>query len=64
MTRSENRRIYPSCCTSAFCGRIECAGCPNLPILTEFKAWVAESGAKVADEVWSPTVYDVPRKAN
>lgn len=50
-------RVYPSCCTSAFCGRLECSGCRNLPILTEFKDWVKKTGAIVTDPIWCPSVY-------
>ena len=53
------RRIYPSCCTSAFCGRVECSGCRNKPVLDAFKAWVRDTGAVCADEIWSPNVYVV-----
>lgn len=50
-------RVYPSCCTSMYCGRIECAGCPNESILRDFKAWVAKHAAVVEDPIWCPTVY-------
>lgn len=53
-------RVYPVCCTSAYCGRIECSGCPNEPRLLEFKAWVKRTGARPADEIWSPNVYVIP----
>jgi len=53
-------RIYPGCCRSAVCGRIECSGCDCLPVLLEFKRWVAEHRAVVLDPVWCPTVYTVP----
>ena len=56
-------RVYPICCTSAFCGRLECSGCRNWPLLTEFKAWVAHTGAKVTDPIWCPRVYTVPNRA-
>jgi len=55
-------RVYPSCCTSAFCGKTECAGCSNLPILQEFKSWVKATGAEVTDPIWCPNVYSVPNK--
>jgi len=60
--RTPGRRIYPTCCTSARCGRIDCEGCPRKPVLDEFKAWVAETGAVCTDPIWSPTVYDAPAK--
>ena len=50
-------RVYPTCCTSAFCGRVECEGCRNKPILDEFKAWVKRTGAAKTDPIWCPTVY-------
>lgn len=53
-------RVYPTACTSAYCGRTECTGCPNLPALIEFKSWVARTGAVVDDPIWCPLVYTVP----
>ncbi len=50
-------RTYPTHCTSAYCGRTECEGCPLLPALQEFKAWRERTRATVADPIWSPTVY-------
>ena len=50
-------RVYPSCCTSAYCGKGNCEGCRNKPILDEFKAWVAKTKAVVEDPVWCPNVY-------
>ena len=55
--KREVKRVYPSCCTSAHCGRLSCDGCPNLPVLQEFKDWVKETGAKCVDRIWSPNVY-------
>ena len=40
---------YPTCCTSAFCARTECDGCPNKPALDDFKAWV-DANAPTEDE--------------
>ena len=51
------QRTYPSCCISAFCGRIECTGCPNKHILEEFNRWVEENNAHCPDPIWSPLVY-------
>lgn len=51
-------RVYPVVCTSAYCGRSECAGCRNKPGLDEFKAWVARTSAEVTDPIWCPTVYE------
>lgn len=55
-------RIYPICCTSAYCGGggEDCKTCPNGPALQEFKDWVQKTGAKCADEIWSPLVYRTP----
>jgi len=54
-------RIYPTGCTSAYCGKTKCPeDCPRLPLLRDFKAWVETTGAKVTDPIWSPTVYEVP----
>jgi hypothetical protein len=51
-------RVYPSCCTSAFCGKSPCPPtCPNLPVLQDFKAWVAEHAAVCDDPIWCPLVY-------
>ena len=50
-------RTYPSCCTSAFCGRTSCDGCPNKPTLDDFKSWVEANNAAPADPIWSPNVY-------
>jgi len=57
MTSKHTVRVYPTCCTSAFCGRIECTGCANKPTLDAFKAWRDASNAKPADPIWSPNVY-------
>jgi len=54
-------RVYPSCCTSAFCGRTECEGCRNKPILDEFKEWKERTGAVCKDYIWSPLVYTSTR---
>lgn len=53
-------RKYPSCCTSAYCGRIDCVGCPNEPVLSEFNDWVSRTGARCVDPIWSPLFYEVP----
>lgn len=50
-------RVYPACCTSAFCGRIECTGCESKPILDEFNEWKERTAAVQADRIWSPNVY-------
>ena len=55
-------RIYPACCTSAFCGRADCDGCPNLPTLEAFRQWQGETAALPADPIWSPNVYRATRE--
>lgn len=51
-------RTYPSCCTSAFCGRTECPkDCPSLPVLTEFKEWRERTRAVQPDHIWCPTIW-------
>lgn len=50
-------RVYPSHCTSAFCGRLQCDGCPLLPKLEDFKAWVKATDAVVDDPIWCPSVW-------
>lgn len=51
------KRVYPSCCTSAFCGRVCCEGCDSKPVLDEFKAWVEATGAVQSDPIWCPSVW-------
>lgn len=59
--RGSETRVYPSHCTSAYCGRHECEGCAREPVLREFKEWAEETGAAPADPIWSPNVYETPR---
>jgi len=56
MTTLETR-VYPVGCTSAYCGRLKCDGCPRLPELQAFQAWKAERAAECKDPIWCPTVY-------
>jgi hypothetical protein len=54
-------RVYPTCCTSAYCGRAECGGCRNLPVKAEFEVW-REAGAAVRqDRIWCPSVWTATR---
>jgi hypothetical protein len=57
----DTKRIYPTCCTSLYCGGggDDCKTCSNGPVLAEFNAWVAKTGAQPADPIWSPLVYVV-----
>ena len=61
MRNRANTRIYPACCTSAYCGNTSesCPTCECYPRLQEFKQWVADNNAKCVDPVWSPLVYTV-----
>jgi hypothetical protein len=54
---NQGPRRHPNCCTSAMCGRLDCAGCAQLPQLVAFQRWVAETGAVVRDHIWSPLWY-------
>ena len=55
-------RYYPTSCTSAYCGKIECpATCRNLPTLEAFKAWRTERAAVRLDETWSPRCWTATR---
>lgn len=54
-------RTYPACCLSASCGRTECDGCLSKPTLDEFKTWASTHKAKMADPIWSPTIYVATR---
>ena len=51
-------RTYPSCCTSAYCGKASCDGCPNKPTLDEFNTWKKATNAKRPDYIWAPTVWE------
>ena len=53
----KNTRIYPSCCTAAYCGSATCDGCPDLPTLNEFKAWRLENNAHRPDPIWCPSIW-------
>lgn len=60
MSPSSTRyRVYPQCCTSAYCGHgsEHCPGCRNAPTLEAFKAWRDAHQAVQADPVWAPLVY-------
>lgn len=50
-------RVYPACCTSMYCGKSECGGCGNEPVLREFKAWQEATKAVKTDPIWNPTVW-------
>jgi hypothetical protein len=54
-------RVYPACCTAAYCGRLECNGCPNSSILADFKAWRERTAAICEDPVWCPSVWTATR---
>ena len=56
-------RIYPACCTSAFCGKgpASCPACRFYPQLQQFKAWRAQTAAVQLDPIWSPTWWTSTR---
>ena len=55
-------RIYPTACTSAFCGRAVCSpGCIHFKRLQEFRGWVKKHAAERKDPTWSPTIYTATR---
>ena len=55
-------RVFPTCCTSAYCGKLKCpADCRNLSTLEDFKKWKEETAAECADPVWCPSVYTATR---
>jgi hypothetical protein len=56
-------RAYPSCCTSAYCGKSDCSGCPNHPKLKAFEAWRERTQAKQTDPIWCPTFYTATKVA-
>ncbi len=53
-------RMYPTACTSAFCGLLpeDCGGCPNEPAKKDFYAWRERTNATRPDPIWSPTVWE------
>lgn len=55
-------RAYPTCCTSAYCGRLACDDCPNLSILADFQAWREKHAAVQKGPVWRPSVWTATRK--
>lgn len=56
-------RVYPSCCTSAYCGKgpESCPTCPRYPEQQEFKRWQEATAAKQTDPIWCPSVYEATR---
>lgn len=59
----QERRTYPACCQSAYCGRTECEGCRHEPALKAFKAWRERTDAYRPDPIWCPTVWVARRPA-
>ncbi len=55
-------RKYPIGCTSAYCGRIDCEGCSDEPVLAEFKAWQQRTAAARKDPIWSPRFWTATRE--
>jgi len=60
---SKQLRVYPTCCTSAYCGKLpeSCPSCRNFPVLQEFKAWKVEHDAVREDVTWCPSVWTARR---
>lgn len=52
-------RLYPSCCTSAYCGSCEpaCRTCDNREVKDEFTRWRKATAAVCEDPIWCPRVY-------
>lgn len=51
-------RVYPTDCTSAYCGKTECPkDCPGLAALNAFKAWREATKAVRTDPIWCPSVW-------
>ena len=61
MSTDPATRVYPQCCTSAFCGRLDCTGCPKLSTLANSKAWREAHAAIQKDPVWCPSVWTATR---
>jgi hypothetical protein len=58
---NEKERIYPACCTSAFCGSIstdeDCKSCCNRQLLDDFKDWKERTKAVQLDHIWCPRYW-------
>lgn len=66
-TRNEaemETRMYPICCTSAFCGGYgdSCRTCRNKPVLDEFKAWRERTAAVQKNPIWSRLFWTATRE--
>jgi hypothetical protein len=57
MATKNSTKTYPSCCTAAYCGRVDCEGCPNKPTLDAFKSWREQHAAVKSDPIWCPTIW-------
>jgi hypothetical protein len=55
--RDESVRYYPTCCLAAYCGKVECGGCANLPTLQAFREWRERTAAVCVDPIWCRTEY-------
>lgn len=55
--RAGDVRISPACCTSAYCGKVECGGCRNEPTKLAWDAWKKAAKAVKEDPVWCPTAW-------
>lgn len=57
--RKGELKCYPTCCTSAYCGKgpSSCPACVNYPTQQAFKAWKEATAAVCDDPIWCPLVY-------
>ena len=65
MPNDPKARFYPSCCTSAYCGKSaqSCPGCRNYPTIQDFIGWKNRTNAKQSDPIWSPLYYEAGKEA-
>lgn len=52
-------RMYPQCCTSAFCGGggEDCLTCRFADQKNKFDEWATDNKAIQPDMIWSPSLY-------
>ena len=60
MKTKRETRIYPMCCTSAYCGGggDDCLTCQFKGELDSFNEWVERKQAICPDEIWCPLFYE------
>ena len=61
---SKHTRMYPTDCTSAYCGTggDACATCEHNAVRVEFLAWVERTDAHRPDPIWSPSFWTARRE--